>query len=143
MKANVRSFVAECATCQEAKYLTLALVGLLQACLFRIRCGRIIAMDFIEGLPKSDGYDSIMVVINRLSNYAHFFLLKHPLSAHSVADVFVKEVVRLHGYPRSIVLDRDKIFTRLFWGDLIKKKHDSHLEDKFAKSPATYDCDSQ
>ena len=56
-------------------------------------------MDFIEGLPKSDGYDAILVVVDRLSKYAHFSLLKHPFTAKTVAALFVKDIVRLHGMP--------------------------------------------
>ena len=53
-------------------------------------------MDFI-GLPKAEGYSSLLVVINYLSKYACFICLKHPYSAQTVAAVFVKEIVRLHG----------------------------------------------
>lgn len=59
-----------------------------------------------------------MVVVDRLSKYAHFILLKHPFNTKSVAAVFVKEVVRLHGYPWSIISDRDNIFTSIFWEEL-------------------------
>lgn len=62
-----------------------------------------ISLEFIVGLPKSRGYDAILVVVDRLSKYAHFLLLKYPYSARSVADVFAKEVTRLHGIPSSIV----------------------------------------
>lgn len=65
-------------------------------------------MDFIEGLPKSGKYDTILVVVDRLTNYSHFLPLKHPYTARQVAALFVREIVRLHGYPRTIVTDRDK-----------------------------------
>ena len=60
-------------------------------------------MDFIGGLPKSNGVDAICVVVDSLSKYAHFFTLKHPYTAHSVAEKFVKEIVRIHGFPLSIL----------------------------------------
>ena len=64
-------------------------------------------MDFIEGLPKVDGSSNILVVVDHLSKYAHFIGLKHAFSAQSVAVVFLKEVVQLHGIPASIISHRD------------------------------------
>lgn len=77
-------------------------------------------MDFVEGLPKSEGLDIVMVVVDRLTKYAHFICLKHLVDAAVVARVFMKEVVRLHSFPRTIVSDRDRIFTSRFWTELFK-----------------------
>jgi hypothetical protein len=63
-------------------------------------------MDFIEGLPKSEGFDTIMVVVDRFTKYGHFLPLKHPFTTQGVAHVFLEQVVKLHGPPKSIVLDR-------------------------------------
>lgn len=62
-------------------------------------------MDFIVKLPKSQGYDAVLVVVDHQSKYGHFQLLKHPYLARIVAEVFVKEIVRIHGVSVSIVSD--------------------------------------
>lgn len=78
-------------------------------------------MDFIESLPKFEGADTILVVVDRLSKYAHFSSLKHhPFTAPTVAVAFIRDVVRLHGVPKSIVSDRDKVFMSHFWRELFK-----------------------
>ena len=75
-------------------------------------------MDFIIGLPKSEGKSVIMVVVDRLTKYAHFFALSHPFKASTVATTFMDTVQKLHGNPRVIVSNRDSIFTGNFWMEL-------------------------
>lgn len=75
-------------------------------------------MDFIEGLPKSQGKEVILVVVDRLTKYAHFIALSHPLTAPQVDHYFLSNIYILHGLPTSIVTDRDKIFTSHFWQHL-------------------------
>ena len=72
-------------------------------------------MDFITGLPKSEGKSVIMVVVDRITKYAHFSTLSHPFKASTVATTFMDIIKKLHGSPRVIVSDKDPIFTGNFW----------------------------
>ena len=79
-------------------------------------------MDFEVGLPKSQGYDLIMEVMDRLTEYVHFVPLSHPYTATKVALLFFffLNVFKLHGMPTVIVSDRDAIFTSNFWLELFR-----------------------
>lgn len=112
----------KCTVCQCNKYATLTPGGLLQPLPIPNQVRADISMDFITGIPKSKGFEAIFMVVDRLSKYAHFVLLKHPYSARSLAETFTKEVVRLHGIPESIVSDRDPIFVSNFWRELFKQQ---------------------
>jgi hypothetical protein len=77
-------------------------------------------MDFIEGLPKSENKNVILVVVDRLSKYAHFLSLAHPYTAEQVAQLFLDNIFKLHGLPKVILTDRDPIFTSSIWQNLFK-----------------------
>jgi hypothetical protein len=77
-------------------------------------------MNFIEGFSKVGGKSVILIVVDRFSKFSHFITLGLQYSAMSVAKAFFEEVVWLHGFPCSIVSDRDPVFTSSFWTKLFK-----------------------
>ena len=79
-----------------------------------------VSMDFIEGLPMSGKFDTILVVVDKLTKYGHFIPLKHPFTATTVAQLFVDNVYKLHRMPKVLISDRDKVFTSTFWQQLFK-----------------------
>ena len=81
-----------------------------------------ISLDFITGLPKTHKQnDSIMVVIDKLSKFAQFILVKSTFKAINIIEIFMKEIFRLHGIPKMVILDRDVKFTSTFWKELFAR----------------------
>lgn len=111
MNRDIKAYVQNCLTCQQAKTEATLPAGLLQPLPIPDQIWEDLVMDFITGLPSSGGYTVILVVIDRLSKYAHFSPLKEDYSSKVVAETFMKFVVKLHGFPKTIVSDKDKIFT--------------------------------
>ena len=85
IKKDVQNMVSSCEVCQRHKYDSTSLVGLLQPLPIPHQVCEDISMDFIEGLPKLRGRDTILVFVDRLSKYAHLLSLSHPFSAPQVA----------------------------------------------------------
>jgi hypothetical protein len=77
-------------------------------------------MDFVEGLPKSGNKNAILVVVDRLTKYAHFLPFCHPFTAMSIAQLFMDNIFKLHGLLVAIVTDQDRIFTSKLWQDIFK-----------------------
>ncbi|KAL5552361.1 hypothetical protein UlMin_002537 [Ulmus minor] len=115
MYRSVQDYITHCEVCQRTKTETLAPAGLLQPLPIPCHVWDDISLDFIEGLPSSHDKDSLLVVVDRLSEYAHFIALSHPFSAKIVAATFVEHIIKLHGMLKSIISDRDPIFISNFW----------------------------
>jgi hypothetical protein len=81
---------------------------------------QIVGLDFIEGLPKSKQYDTILVVVDKFTKYGHFIPLKHPYTALSVAQLYFNNVYKLHGLPATLISDRDRVFTSALWQELFR-----------------------
>ena len=120
LKASVTSFVQSCEICQQTKIDHVKPPGLLQPLPIPERAWLVVCMDFIEGLPKSHGHDSILVVIDKFTKYAHFLPLSHPFTVLSMAQLYFNNVYKLHGLPQAIISDRDRIFTSALWKELFK-----------------------
>ena len=121
MKRDVAGFVSKCLVCQQVKAPRQKTAGLLQPLSIPEWKWENIAMDFIVGLPKTPkGYTVIWVVVDRLTKSAHFLPGKVTYTVDNWAQLYVKEIVRLHGVPVSIVSDRDPRFTSAFWRGLQK-----------------------
>jgi hypothetical protein len=121
LKKEIMDYIAKCMECQKVKAEHRHLAGLLQPLPIPEWKWDVVTMDFIIGLPRtSKQHDFIMVVVDKLTKAAHFIPLKTTHRAADVADIFLKEVARLHGIPKTIVSDRDLKFTSNFWKGLFK-----------------------
>ena len=112
--------MASCNVCRRNKYDSLSPASLLQPLPIPDQVWEDISLDFIDGLLVSEGKTSIMVVVDCLTKYGHFFALSHPYTAKKIAEVFVSGVMKLHGVPRLIVSDCDPIFVNSFWHEFFK-----------------------
>jgi hypothetical protein len=122
LKRDVATHVALCDVCQRVKAEHQRPVGLLQPLKVPEWKRQEIGMDFIVGLPRTrDGYDSIWVIVDRLTKVAHFIPVKTTNSGAQLAELYMSRIVCLHGVPKKIVSDRGTQFTSRFW----KRLHES------------------
>ncbi|WVZ14811.1 hypothetical protein V8G54_012377 [Vigna mungo] len=119
MTKDIKRFVQQCQVCQRNKYDTAASPGLLQPLPVPDHVWQHITMDFIEGLPNSFGNQVIFVVVDILSKDAHLMALQHPYITAVVAQCFLDNIFKLHGFPATITSDRDPIFISQFWKDFM------------------------
>ncbi|CAN6455602.1 unnamed protein product [Victoria cruziana] len=116
MRKDIADFVAHCLICQQVKAEHQKPGGLLVQWELPEWKWDEVTMDFVMGLPRTQRkHDAIWVVVNILSKSAHFLAIRASMPLESLADLYISEIVRLHGIPRAIVSDRDPRFTSRFW----------------------------
>ena len=122
LKRDVAEHVAICDTCQRVKAEHQRPAGLLQPMKIPEWKWEEVGMDFIVGLPRTQrGFDSIWVIVDRLTKVAHFIPVKVTYSSAKLAELYMERIVCLHGVPKKIVSDRGTQFTSHFW----QKLHES------------------
>jgi len=116
IKRDIADLVARCLTSQMVKTEHQKPGGLLQPLPIPVWKWEHITMDFVVGMQKATKqHDSVWVIVDRLTKAAHFLALKTTFTSEQLADLYIKEIVRLHGMLLSIVLDRDTKFISRFW----------------------------
>ncbi|CAK6981241.1 uncharacterized protein LOC108874699, partial [Scomber scombrus] len=115
MTADTREFVTACSVCARNKSSHRAPAGLLQPLPIPHRPWSHIAVDFVTGLPPSEGNTTILTIVDRFSKSVHFVPLPKLPSALETSDLLVQHVFRLHGIPQDIVSDRGPQFTSQVW----------------------------
>ncbi|KAI3811474.1 hypothetical protein L1987_21198 [Smallanthus sonchifolius] len=119
MKKDVAVYISKCLTCSKVKIEHQRPSGLLEQPEIPMWKWECISMDFITKLPRTPrGFDSIWVIVDRLTKSAHFLAIRDDWGAEKLAQVYLDEIVRLHGVPLNIISDRDSRFTSRFWGSL-------------------------
>ncbi|KAI0996998.1 hypothetical protein K3495_g11185 [Podosphaera aphanis] len=120
MRNYIARYVRNCHTCQRSKSSNHAKYGVLRPLPIAQQPWQEVSMDFVGGLPKSEGYDSIMVVVDRLTKMRHLIPCTTSANSHNVAELYLKNVWKLHGLPTHITSDRGTQFTAKFWKCLCK-----------------------
>ena len=115
MRRDIREFVRACPTCSQNKTSSQPPAGLLQPLPVPMRPWSHVSLDFVTGLPLSEGNTVILTIVDRFSKMTHFVPLPKLPMAKETAQVVLEHVFRLHGLPRDIVSDRGPQFSAIFW----------------------------
>jgi hypothetical protein len=118
MATDIELFCTLCAKCQMNKTSTQLPKGLLHSLPIPDRPWQLIRIDFRGPLHRSNDCDYLMVIINRLTSQVHLVPTTTTVTAKGIVWLFLKEIVRIHGVPDSIVSDRDSKLTSIFWHEL-------------------------
>ncbi|KAI3776360.1 hypothetical protein L1987_46138 [Smallanthus sonchifolius] len=119
MKKDIALYVAKCLTCSKVKAEHQRHSGLLEQLEIPVWKWENLAMDFITKLPRTSiGYDSIWVIIDRLTKSSHFLPIREDYRVEKLAQIYIDEIVSRHGVPLNIISDRDARFTSRFWQSL-------------------------
>jgi hypothetical protein len=120
MKIEIARYVTKCDTCRRVKAVHMKTARPLQLPIPTWKWEDI-SMDFVVGLPKtSKEYDSIWVIVDRLTKTTHFLPVKVKYPVVTYAEIYIARIISLHGVPKTIVSDRGPQFVSKFWEELHK-----------------------
>jgi len=120
LKQSVKEFVKQCQICQQAKTERIKSLGLLEPLPIPSQAWETVSLDFIEGLPQSERYNAMLVVIDKFTKYAHFIPITHPFTALHIAQIYMNQVYKLYGLPKAIISERERVFTSVVWWQLFR-----------------------
>ena len=123
MSHDIESYCKTCGICMTSKYSNSKPTGLLHSLPIPDRPWQSIGLDFMGPLPKSNDFDYPLVVIDQVTSQVHLVPTMMTVTARGITWLILKEVMRLHGIPESIVSDRDTKFTSIFWKELHTVTH--------------------
>ena len=118
MATDIEAFCRSCGKCQTNKTDMQKPQGLLHSLPIPDKLWQLVGMDFMGPLPWSQGNDYLLVIIDRLTSQVHLVPTMMRVTAKEVAWLFLKEVMRLHGVPKSLMSDHDTKFMSIFWCEL-------------------------
>jgi hypothetical protein len=137
MKREIAEYVSRCDSCQRIKAEHQRPAGLLQPLQIPQWKWDEIGMDFIVGLPRTRAsYDSIWVLVDRLTKVTHFIQVRTTYNSAVLAELYMSQIVCLYGVPKKIVSDRGTQFTSHFWQQL-HETLGTHLRFSSAYHPQT------
>lgn len=120
MRDYIGRYVRNCHTCRRSKPNTHGKLGVLRPLPIPEQPWQEVSMDFVTGLPESEGYDAIMVIVDRLTKMRHLLPCNTTVNAEDVAQLYLRNVWKLHGLPTHVTSDRGTQFTARFWKELCK-----------------------
>jgi hypothetical protein len=120
MPTDVDHYTHNCHTCQCTKPSRHAPFGVLRPLPILDRPWQDISMDFVTGLPWSNGCDAIWVVVDHLTKERHLVPCRTDIDAKELANLFIAHIFQLHGLPLTIISDRGPQFAALFWKNLCR-----------------------
>nr|GAT46648.1 TY3B-TY3B protein [Mycena chlorophos] len=120
MSRDIKQYTSTCDICQKSKPRRHSRVGLLQPIPIPAQPFEVVSMDFIPELPKSEGFDNVLVITDKLTKYAIFIPCKTDISELETAQLFFKHVVTHYGLPRQVITDRDTRWRNDFWGEICR-----------------------
>ncbi len=121
MSRDLKKFVQTCDICQKAKPRKHAPYGLLQPIPIPNRPFEVITLDFIPELPESNGFDNILVVVDKLTKYGIFIPTTTTINEIETANLVFKHIICDYGLPRQIISDRDAKWTGKFWEEVCEE----------------------